>query len=103
MRAVRIEQLGIDKVQVRELPDPVPVVREVLVATEAATINPADAAVASGAAAPRFPFGASGPYIPGSDLVGTIRVFGLDEVRAAYQAIATRTGRGRVVLRFLAS
>jgi NADPH2:quinone reductase len=72
MRAVRVEQFGIDKLQVRDLPDPVPGVGEVLVATEAATINPADAAVASGAAAPRFPPGASGPYTPGGDLVGTV-------------------------------
>jgi NADPH2:quinone reductase len=72
MRAVRVEQFGIDKVQVRDLPDPAPGVGEVLVATEAATINPADAAVASGAAAPRFPSGAIGPYTPGWDLVGTV-------------------------------
>src|SRR5580692_3135032 len=72
MRAVRVEQFGIDKVHVRDLPDPVPGTGEVPVATEAATNNPADAAVASGAAAPRFPPGATGPYTPGWDLVGTI-------------------------------
>jgi NADPH:quinone reductase len=72
MRAVRVEQFGIDNLKVTDLPDPVPGVGEVLVATEAATINPADAAVVTGAAAPRFPPGAVGPYIPGWDLVGTI-------------------------------
>lgn len=55
MRAVRVEQFGIDNLKVMDLPDPVPGVGEVLVATEAATINPADATVVTGAAAPRFP------------------------------------------------
>jgi NADPH:quinone reductase len=76
MRAVRVEEFGLDKVQVRDLPDPVPGMGEVLVATEAATINPADAAVASGAAAPRFPAGATGPFTPGWDLVGTVSACG---------------------------
>jgi NADPH:quinone reductase len=76
MRAVRVEQFGVDKVEVRELPDPVPGAGEVLIATEAATINPADAAVAKGAAAPRFPPGATGPFTPGWDLVGTITACG---------------------------
>jgi NADPH:quinone reductase len=76
MHAVRVEEFGTDKVQVRDLPDPVPGAGEVLVATEAATINPADAAVVTGAAAPRFPRGAGGPYTPGWDLVGTITACG---------------------------
>lgn len=72
MRAVRVEQFGIDKLEVKDLPDPAPGAGEVLVATEAATINPADAAVVTGAAAGRFPPGAVGPYTPGWDLVGRI-------------------------------
>ena len=44
---------------------------EVPVAMEAATVNPADAAVVS-AATPRFERGAVGPYTPGWDLAGTI-------------------------------
>jgi NADPH:quinone reductase len=76
VRAVRVEEFGIDKVEVRELPDPTPGIGEVLVATEAATVNPADAAVASGAAAPRFPTGAIGPFTPGWDVVGTITACG---------------------------
>jgi NADPH:quinone reductase-like Zn-dependent oxidoreductase len=60
MRAVRVEEFGTDKVQVRDLPDPVPGAGEVLVTTEAATINPADAAVVTGAAACRFPRGGVG-------------------------------------------
>jgi NADPH:quinone reductase len=72
MRAVRVEEFGLDKVQVRDLPDPVPGMGEVLISTEAATINPADAAVASGTAVQRFPPGAIGPFTPGWDLVGAI-------------------------------
>jgi NADPH:quinone reductase len=76
MHAVRVERFGLDKVQVRELPDPTPGMGEVLIATQAATVNPADAAVASGAAAPRFPRGAAGPYTPGWDLVGIVSACG---------------------------
>ena len=76
MRAVRVEQFGIDNLQVRELPDPAPGTGEVLIATEAATVNPADAAVVTGAAAARFARGAVGPYTPGWDLVGTITACG---------------------------
>jgi NADPH:quinone reductase len=76
MRAVRVEQFDLDNLQVRDLPDPAPGMGEVLVATQAATVNPADAAVASGAAAPRFPAGATGPFTPGWDLVGTVAACG---------------------------
>jgi NADPH:quinone reductase len=76
VRAVRVEQFGIDNVQVRDLPDPAPGAGEVLIATEAATVNPSDKAVVTGAAAPRFPPGAAGPYTPGWDLVGTISACG---------------------------
>jgi NADPH:quinone reductase len=76
VRAVRVGQFGIDNLQVRELPDPAPGTGEVLIATEAATVNPADAAVVTGAAAPRFARGAVGPYTPGWDLVGTITACG---------------------------
>jgi NADPH:quinone reductase len=76
VRAVRVEQFGIDNLQIRELPHPVPGAGEVLIATEAATVNPADAAVVSAAAAPRFARGAVGPYTPGWDLVGTITACG---------------------------
>jgi NADPH:quinone reductase len=72
MRAVRVEQFGIDKLEICDLPDPRPGSGEVLVATEAATVNPADAAVVTGDAASRLPHGATGPYTPGWDLVGKI-------------------------------
>jgi NADPH:quinone reductase len=76
MRAVRVEQFGVDNLKVQDLPDPVPGASEVLIATEAATINPADAAVVTGGAAPRLPRGAVGPYTPGWDLVGRITACG---------------------------
>jgi len=44
----------------------------VLVEAEAATINPADLAIVSGAAAGRFPSGTIPPYIPGWDVVGQV-------------------------------
>lgn len=76
MLAVRVEEFGVDKLTVRELPDPRPGIGEVLVFTEAATINPADARVVTGAAVNRFPTGAIGPYVPGWDLVGRIAACG---------------------------
>jgi NADPH:quinone reductase len=76
MRAVRVEEFGVDTLKVRDLPDPIPGASEVLIATEAATINPADSAVVTGAAAPRLPRGAVGPYTPGWDLVGRITACG---------------------------
>jgi NADPH:quinone reductase len=76
MHAIRVEQFGVDNLKVRDLPDPIPGASEVLIATEAATINPADAAVVTGAAAPRLPKGAVGPYTPGWDLVGRITACG---------------------------
>jgi NADPH:quinone reductase len=76
MRAVRIEEFGLGNVVVRDLPDPTPGMGEVLINTQAATINPADAAVVSGAAASRFPNGATGPFTPGWDLVGVVSACG---------------------------
>ncbi|MEP6844088.1 MAG: NADP-dependent oxidoreductase [Pseudolysinimonas sp.] len=67
---------GPDSIEVLELPDPTPAAGEVLVATEAATLNPADAGVVSGALAPRFPAGSHPPYIPGWDLAGTVMAVG---------------------------
>lgn len=72
MHAVQIEEFGIDIVQVRDLPDPFPGIGEVLIATEAATINPADLAVVTGVVASRLPFGAVPPFTPGWDLVGRV-------------------------------
>ena len=67
---------GPDSIEVLELPDPEPAAGEVLVATEAATLNPADAGVVSGALTQRFPAGSRPPYIPGWDLAGTVTAVG---------------------------
>ncbi|HTX01329.1 MAG TPA: NADP-dependent oxidoreductase [Acidimicrobiales bacterium] len=72
MKAVQVERFGVENLLVAEVADPKPGRGEVLVATEAATVNPADAAVVTGAAAPRLPWGAAPPYTPGWDLVGRI-------------------------------
>jgi NADPH:quinone reductase len=77
MRAVQVGQFGVEHLRVAELADPAPGQGEVLIATEAATINPADFAVVSGAVAPRLPAGSAPPYTPGWDLVG--RVVGVGE------------------------
>jgi NADPH:quinone reductase len=82
MRAVQIAEFGIQNLTVEELSDPVPAAGEVLIATEAATINPADAAVVSGAAAPGFPPGFKPPYTPGWDLAGRVVAVG-DGVRSS--------------------
>lgn len=72
MRAVQLAEFGVQNITVEKLGDPAPAAGEVLIATEAATINPADAAVVSGAAAPGFPPGFRPPYTPGWDLAGRV-------------------------------
>jgi len=59
-------------VTVAEVADPGPGQGEVLIATEAATINPADFAVVTGASAARLPWGSAPPYTPGWDLAGRV-------------------------------
>ena len=68
---------GPDSIEVLDLPDPAPAAGEVLVATEAATLNPADKALVSGALAARFAArGFEPPFIPGWDLAGTVTAVG---------------------------
>jgi NADPH:quinone reductase-like Zn-dependent oxidoreductase len=67
---------GPDSIEVLELPDPAPGPREVLVATEAATLNPADNGLVSGAFAARLAGRFEPPYIPGWDLAGTVTAVG---------------------------
>lgn len=76
MRAVQLAEFGIDNLRIDEVADPVPGAGEVLIATEAATINPIDAAVVSGAAAPGFPPTIRPPYTPGWDLAGKVVALG---------------------------
>lgn len=72
MKALQVAAFGLGHVQVASVAAPRPGQGEVLVATEAATINPADFAVATGAVAARLPWGSAPPYTPGWDLVGRI-------------------------------
>lgn len=76
MRAVRLADFGTQNIRVDEVADPAPTAGEVLIATEAATINPADMAVISGAAAAGFPPIIRPPYTPGWDLAGRVVALG---------------------------
>ncbi|MEO6117001.1 MAG: NADP-dependent oxidoreductase [Pseudolysinimonas sp.] len=67
---------GPDSIEVLELPDAVAAPGEVLVATEAATLNPADAGLVTGALAARLAGRFEPPYIPGWDLAGTVTAVG---------------------------
>jgi NADPH:quinone reductase len=78
MRAVQVPQFGLAHLRAAEVPDPVAGPGEVLVATEAATINPADLGIVTGAAAGRFPASAVAPYTPGWDLAGRVVACGQD-------------------------
>jgi NADPH2:quinone reductase len=72
MRAVCLAEFGVENMQVDEVPDAAAAPGEVLIATEAATINPADADVVSGPMAAVLPPGITAPYTPGWDLAGRI-------------------------------
>lgn len=76
MRAVRFSEFGIENLAVEEVEDAVVGPGEVLIAAEAATINPADYAVVTGAAAPGFPPTFAPPYTPGWDLAGRVTAVG---------------------------
>jgi NADPH:quinone reductase len=76
MQEVQVTRFGIEHLRVGRLPDPSPGPGEVLIATEAATINPADLGIVTGAAAARFPPGAAAPYTPGWDLAGHVLACG---------------------------
>ncbi len=67
---------GPDSIEVLDLPDPSPAAGEVLVATEAATLNPADNALIKGAFAERLAGRFEPPFIPGWDLAGTVTAVG---------------------------
>lgn len=67
---------GPDSVEVIELADPVPAAGEVLIETEAATINPVDVAIVGGGMTARFPASSSAPWIPGWDLAGIVTAVG---------------------------
>jgi NADPH:quinone reductase len=76
MRAVRLAEFGVENMQVDEVADPLAAAGEVLIATEAATINPADQGMASGAMASFLPPSITPPYTPGWDLAGRVVALG---------------------------
>jgi NADPH:quinone reductase len=76
VKAVQASAFGVEHVQVADVADPRPGQGEVLIATEAATINPADFALVTGGVAPRLPWGSAPPYTPGWDLVGRVAAVG---------------------------
>lgn len=98
MRAAYIEKTGSpENIIVGELPDPTPTGSQVLVAVRAASVNPIDTYIRSGAAAPpNLPL----PYVVGSDLAGVVKAVGPeatqlnvgDRVWGANQGVLGRQG-----------
>jgi NADPH:quinone reductase len=72
MRAVQLNGWGIENIYVADIADPVPAAGEVLIATEAAAINPADLGMVSGQFASWLPASIPAPYTPGWDLAGRV-------------------------------
>jgi NADPH:quinone reductase len=72
MRAVQLNEWGIENLHVADTADPVPAAGEVLIATEAAAVNPADIGMVTGQFASWLPAGISAPYTPGWDLAGRV-------------------------------
>jgi NADPH:quinone reductase-like Zn-dependent oxidoreductase len=68
MRAVCLDDWGIENLRVEDLADPAPAAGEVLITAEAATINPADLGMVTGAMASWLPASITAPYTPGWDL-----------------------------------
>jgi NADPH:quinone reductase-like Zn-dependent oxidoreductase len=104
MRTVQLDQWGIENVHAADAADPVPTSGEVLIAAEAATINPADPSMVSGQFASWLSASITAPYTPGWDLAGRItplaREFSIEQARAAYEEFASGPHRGRIVLTF---
>ena len=76
MRAVRLNNWGIENIYVAEVADPAPAAGEVLIATEASTIHPADLGMVTGQFASWLPDSITAPYTPGWDLAGRIIAVG---------------------------
>lgn len=72
MRAVQLNHWGIENLHVADLADPAPAAGQVLIATEAAAISPADTAMVTGQFASWLPASIAAPYTPGWDLAGRI-------------------------------
>src|SRR3954447_21662996 len=76
MRAVQLAEYGVEHIELAEAPDPTPGAGEVLIETEAATVNPADFMMVSGQMASFLPATITAPYVPGWDLAGTVVAVG---------------------------
>jgi NADPH2:quinone reductase len=63
---------GIENIRVEDVSDPEPAAGEILIATEAATIHPADLGMVTGQFASWLPDSITSPYTPGWDLAGRI-------------------------------
>jgi NADPH:quinone reductase-like Zn-dependent oxidoreductase len=72
MHAVRLNDWGIENIHVEDVEDPAPAAGEVLIATEASTIHPADLSMVTGQFASWLPDSMTAPYTPGWDLAGRI-------------------------------
>lgn len=73
MKAAYIEALGpASAIRFGELPLPTPGPGQVLVKVEAASVNPIDTYIRSGAVAMSLPF----PFVPGCDLAGAVEAVG---------------------------
>lgn len=100
MRAARLTDFGIENVRLVELADPVPTAGEVLIATEAAAINPVDASVVSGAMKGNLPDTFAAPYTLGWDIAGTVIAVGpsadtsMIGARVVGLSMWIRTGQG---------
>jgi len=77
MKAVVLHEYGpASNLKYEDAPDPTPGPGEVLVRVNAASLNPIDWKIRSGAAKARFPI--EFPYIPGRDVAGIVREVGAD-------------------------
>jgi NADPH2:quinone reductase len=78
MRAAYIERTGPpETIHLGDLPDPKPTGNQLLVQVRAASVNPIDTYIRSGAAPMNLPQ----PYIIGSDLAGVVKAVGPDATR----------------------
>jgi NADPH2:quinone reductase len=76
MRAVGVEEFGgPDKLRVFDIPEPHPGPGEVRIRVHAATVNPTDTGLRSGAYGSRFD-GRTPPFVPGADAAGVISEVG---------------------------
>jgi NADPH:quinone reductase-like Zn-dependent oxidoreductase len=93
MKAVVLHEYGgPDHLKYEDWPDPTPGEGEVLVLTAAASVNPVDCKMRSGAAASRFPV--NFPGILGRDVSGVVRAVG-PASRASNPAMRSSRWPGR--------